>query len=258
MLAGKIGYFRASLDPAAAAYIAAVEAADGQALEAAVRTAINNFVVGCKTDGIWSAIKASCVLMGARTLAGALVPLVGAAPTNVNFVAGDYNRKTGLVGNGSNKFLDANRNNNADPQNSNHLSVYSSALPSAAVTPNLIGAGITGNTGSSAIAIPGGGNLTMRSRSSSGVSVGAPTVGFIGKSRVNSAAFLSRNNGQTASNTLASQAAFNGNVHVFKTNGSTIHSDGRIAFYSIGEGLTLASLDSRVTALYNAIGAAIP
>jgi hypothetical protein len=45
---------------------------------------VNAFVKGCKADGIWSAIKASCILAGADTLAGALVPLVGAAPTNFN------------------------------------------------------------------------------------------------------------------------------------------------------------------------------
>lgn len=72
-------------DPDAAAYIAAVEAADGQPLEPAVKTAINSFVVGCKADGIWAAIKAACILAGARTLSGALVPLAGTAPTNFNF-----------------------------------------------------------------------------------------------------------------------------------------------------------------------------
>jgi len=61
-------------DADATAYLAAVQAADGQLLEPAVRIAINNFVVGCKADGIWTAIKASCILAGARTLAGALVP----------------------------------------------------------------------------------------------------------------------------------------------------------------------------------------
>jgi len=69
----------------AGAYIAAVEAADGQALESGVKTAITNFVAGCRADGIWNAIKASCILAGARTLSGALVPLVGTAPTNFNF-----------------------------------------------------------------------------------------------------------------------------------------------------------------------------
>jgi hypothetical protein len=69
-------------------------------LEIGVQSAYNDFVVGCKADGIWDAIKASCILAGARTLSGSLTPLKGAAPTNFNFVSGDYNRKTGLVGNG--------------------------------------------------------------------------------------------------------------------------------------------------------------
>jgi hypothetical protein len=97
-------------DAEADAYIAAVEAADGQALEPGVKFAIKNFVLCCKQDGIWSAIKASCILAGARTRLGALTPLVGTAPTSFNFVDGDYNRKTGLVGDGSTKYLDSNRN----------------------------------------------------------------------------------------------------------------------------------------------------
>ena len=89
-------------DPDAQTYLRAVETADalGLPLEQGVQQAVNQFVIGCKADGIWNAIKASCILAGARTLAGALVPLVGTAPTNVGpFVSGtDYNRKTGLVG----------------------------------------------------------------------------------------------------------------------------------------------------------------
>jgi hypothetical protein len=88
-------------DEDAGNYIQAVETADAQALEPATRKAINNFVIGCKQDGIWDAIKASCILAGARTRLGALTPLAGTAPTSFNFVDGDYNRKTGLVGDGS-------------------------------------------------------------------------------------------------------------------------------------------------------------
>ena len=63
-------------DADASAYILAVEAADEiaspgiGALEPATRSAINKFVVGCKADGIWPAIKASCILAGARTHEG--------------------------------------------------------------------------------------------------------------------------------------------------------------------------------------------
>jgi hypothetical protein len=125
-------------DADAVAYIAAVEAADGQALETATRMAINSFVKGCKADGIWPAIKASCILAGARTLAGALVPLVGTGPTNVGpFVSGDYDRKTGL-GNPSNttKYL-----------NSNFLTSSLSATNHALLAYGTI----TGNTGDSAL-----------------------------------------------------------------------------------------------------------
>jgi hypothetical protein len=102
------------MDPDAAAYITAVETADGQALEEKTKIAIDNFVLGCKADGIWNAIKASCILAGARTRLGALTPLVGTAPTSFNFVDGDYNRKTGLVGDGSTKYLDSNRAQQGD------------------------------------------------------------------------------------------------------------------------------------------------
>jgi hypothetical protein len=57
-------------DEDAGNYIQAVETADAQALEPATRKAINNFVIGCKQDGIWTAIKAGCILAGARTLPG--------------------------------------------------------------------------------------------------------------------------------------------------------------------------------------------
>ena len=97
----------AAFDPDAATYIAAVEAADEQELEPGVKQAIDGFVTGCKADGIWDAIKASCILAGARTLNGALVPLAGDTPTNFNFVSADYDRVTGLKGDGSTKYLNS-------------------------------------------------------------------------------------------------------------------------------------------------------
>jgi hypothetical protein len=112
---------RATFDPDAAAYLRAVEAADGQALETPVKRAVDDFFRGTKADGTFSALKAACILCGARTLAGALVPLAGTAPTNNNFVDADYNRETGLVGNGSTKYLDSNRAENADPQMTMHI-----------------------------------------------------------------------------------------------------------------------------------------
>ena len=127
---------RATFDPDAAAYLRAVEAADGQALETPVKRAVDDFFRGTKADGTFGALKASCILCGARTLAGALVPLVGTAPTNVadGFVSGDYTRggaTPGLKGDGT-SYLDSNRQASDDPLNDFHLSVHiteASTLP---------------------------------------------------------------------------------------------------------------------------------
>jgi hypothetical protein len=247
-------------DAEADAYIAAVEAADGQSLEPGVKFAIKNFVLTCKDDGIWTAIKASCILAGARTLTGALVPLVGTAPTNVNFVSGDYNRKTGLVGNGSTKYLDSNRNNNADPQNSNHNSIFISTAGTG--TEIYAGAGVSsvesgvnnlGRTTAPSI------NMFFRNRSASTLQFGdGSATGFAGTSRSFSANFFARVGGQGSTGTLGSQSPYNGNWCVFAGTGGSFKSKARIAFYSIGESLDLTLLDARVTDLINAFAAAIP
>jgi hypothetical protein len=248
-------------DADAAAYITAVETADNQALENGVKVAIDNFVLGCKADGIWSAIKASCILAGARTLTGALVPLVGTAPTNFNFVSGDYNRKTGLVGDGSTKYLNSNRNNNADPQNSNHNSVYFSQANTEG-TRSIIGSSeVTGTSGANNISQSNTNrNLVTRNRKSVPATTvnSASIIGFVGASRPSSGSYSVRLFGSSSSISSNSETPFAGNVTIFTVGSVGTYCDGRIAFYSIGESLDLALLDARVTTLVNAFAAAIP
>jgi hypothetical protein len=250
-------------DTDAGNYIQAVEAADGQALEPATRQAINNFVIGCKQDGIWNAIKASCILSGARTLNGALQPLAGTAPTPVSFVSGDYNRKTGLVGNRSSKYLNSNRNNNADPQNNCHLSIYLSALDTgdtstlpafymgAVTTLNNVGGSSLGRFQGQSYARLKDGDLNQ---------VGE-AVGLLGGSRSSSSNRTTRSNKVSTSATSNSNSPNTGNIFVFVRNvdgNPELYSNARLAFYSIGESLDLALLDARVTALITAFGVAIP
>jgi hypothetical protein len=249
-------------DQDALTYLTAVEAADGQALESATRLAVNAFVKGCKSDGIWPAIKASCILAGARTLTGALVPLAGAAPTNVNFVSGDYNRKTGLVGDGSTKYLNSNRNTNADPQNNHHYSVYSPAPTN--VTAGIIGGRSTAvNTGTKQLnwIASTGAEFRACSATATIVASATPTIGVYGASRSLSTSFQTRVATSTSTQVVSSDGLDTGNFFVFARNtGGTaqIFSGWRIAFYSIGESLNLTQLDTRVTTLINAFAAAIP
>ena len=241
-------------DADAVAYIAAVEAADGQVLETATSMAINSFVKGCKNDGIWPAIKASCILAGARTLTGALVPLAGTAPTNFNFISGDYDRKTGLKGNGSTKFLNCNFAENAVAQDNVHAACYVGEAFGAAKyvvhgTDNSSATGLYRSTV----------NVIAYSRSPAQGAQAASSTGFAGVTRSLTASFSGRVFG-TAATTVATSNASN-STNFFAFSSATLTSgrgDGRLAFYSIGESLDLALLDARVTDLINAFAAAIP
>jgi hypothetical protein len=258
---GKVVFAQVSqpLDTDAQAYVNAVEVADGQRIEDPVRFAINNFVIGCKADGIWTAIKASCILAGARTRLGALTPLVGTAPTSFSFVDGDYNRKTGLVGDGSTKYLNSNRNNNADPQNSKHLAVYASTAQQSTAGA-YIGAG-TFNTGDSSIGadtVNTRAFIRVHNSTVDFVSDVHAAVGFIGASRSASNNYTARFNASNNLITRDSQTPSSSVVLIFARGSVTDYTNARLAFYSIGESLNLALLDARVTALINAFAAAIP
>jgi len=241
--------FSGLTDADAIAYVSAVEAADGQPLEFGVAKAINDFVVGCKLDGIWSAIKASCILAGARTTNGALVPLVGTAPTPFNFdLVGntDYNRKTGLVGDGTSKSLNAGVSYQTYGVDS---LVHTSVYVSTAASGTYLGVNAQNTIANS--------NAYIRS---SGAVYSASTNGFIGISLPATLTASVRYNSATVTGSVASTSSVATVIGIFARSGTvpSSRSAGRLAFYSIGESLDLAALDARVTALITAIGAAIP
>ena len=214
-----------------------------------------------------SLIKASCAMQGARTLPGALVPLASdmPAPTNVNFVAGDYNRRTGL-GDPANvsKHLNSNRSNNADPQNNNHNAVFATAV-STSNSALMSATGATGaDAGTNLIAYIPASGISARNRSGASFTATGLGSGLKGVSRSTGTAFLIRNLGTTTTATVSSDGNSIANtVELYRRNigqGSILdlYSNARLNFYSIGLALDLAILDARITALSNAIQAAIP
>ena len=252
-------------------YLDRVTAADVAAgntlgLELGVTDAFNTCLQALVADGILgvsggvlaqaaSLIKASCAMQGARTLSGALVPLAAdmPAPTNVGpFVAGDYNRRTGL-GDPANvsKYLNSNRAGNADPQNSQHISMYFTTTGSGFM------AASGGGTGRSTIA-----HNAARSRNSVATTAGgnANINTFTGLGRSSSTEYTRRVNGVNYLITQSSETppSFNYFVFACNDNGSAVTiGSNRLNFYSIGESLDLAILDARITALSNGIQAAI-
>jgi hypothetical protein len=241
-------------DPDALAYLNAVEAADTQSLESSVKAAINSFVVGCKADGIWTALVGSCIMAGARTLSGALVPLRGNAPTNSNFVSGDYNRKTGILGDASTKTISTNYNNTDLPQDDAHVSCYVTQAPttSATLTRMFIGQ-VLGAGGRIWMLnnISGGLNLKNRINLTGGTTITSEgtTAGFKGHSRSSSTNTTIRTSQTNTTNTTASTTLVSGTIAVFSDGASARYSDARMSFYSLGTNVDLALLDTRITAL---------
>ena len=250
-LARAIAASRRRIDPDAADYFARIVAA-GSTISEPNKAAVNAFVTGCKADGIWSAIKASCLLAGPDTLAGALVPLVGPAPTNFNFVTGDYNRVTGLVGDGSTKYLNSNRNNNADGRDNQHAATWVNTAQASGTGAVYLGIGFGSgslNIGRNTL----GTDIFTRSRSATLVlfeGKGAET-GTVAVSRDSSSAYGVRAGGDTAIATRASDVPSSGSILVFARdapNGSSpFLTNARLSYYSIGESLDLALLDARLT-----------
>jgi hypothetical protein len=215
-------------------------------------------------DGVASVIKSTCFMLGARTLAGALVPVAGTAPTNVNFVAGDYDRKLG-IGDPVNatKYLNLNRNNTADPQDSQSASY-------------LMSSGTTGTMGM--LPVSGGQLLILvsptstaatapfRCRSgaaSTGTRSTVGATGYLGVSRGAVNDFYSRVNTANEVITSASQSAGAGNIFLFARNNVSAgtvdnYANMRCYFYHIGISMNLGPLQSIVTTLASSIATAIP
>jgi hypothetical protein len=250
-----------SPDADARAYLAAVRIADGSNLEPAVAKAISDFVVGTKADGTWSLITASCILMGAKTLNGALVPLKGPTPTGINLAAGDYNRETGIKGNGVDKAINTNRAGNADGQNSLHFAVYISEAHTGAANGAYIASGNLNQTSASGLFRGGGlGSHTYRIRGQSIANATTPPGAFAGVRVDSTTAVLYGDSAATnTSATSVTAAATNWWVLGNNSTGTTnqFPCDGRVAFYSVGAAISSNSLLTRIATLYAAIGAAL-
>jgi hypothetical protein len=243
-------------------YLAAVKAADGAGVEVSVATAVDEFFRDTKAAGVFDALKACCILCGARTLSGALVPLVGAAPSNNNFVSADYTRggaTPGLKGDGSTKYLDSSRPDNSDSRNDNHLSVF--------ITTNqtlndrvFIGSAPFGTTGAHQIFFRTSTSELWLQPRNSGTLVsksGTTYPTFVGYSRMAFDALEFRASQVSSTEATTSQTPSSNNTCVFSREDGNALTDGRLAFYSIGEALDLEALDDAVSTLVTAIGAAV-
>jgi|DEB0MinimDraft_10_1074344.scaffolds.fasta_scaffold12033_2 hypothetical protein len=221
-------------------------------------TAIDRFVKGLKEDGIYTDLQAACVMAGWDSLAGALTPLKGAAPTNSGFLATDYDRGVGIQGDNTNKYINSNRAGNADGQNDCHVAAYVSA------SSNLATHRVFGNSNSGSTA----GIVSVGRQSGFGVFARLKTlayhvhsedpaaVGLIGVSRQDAGGYSFRCSSSTEAVDEASDGNASGDTTLFKLGtADTVFTDNALSFYSIGSSLGsdpatgLAALDARVSTL---------
>jgi hypothetical protein len=258
---------RINFDTDAKTYIAAVQSADGQTLETAVKMAIHNFVVGCKADGTWNSLGQICLMAGPRTLAGALVALRGANPTAFNFVSGDYDRKTGLKGNASTKYLNTGYANNTTTQNNFSVGVYISQVNTlSANTRGFIGSGSISGLGLTYLGTDGSTNqiLVRLRRNNLGLTtpvLSGATTGFLAGSRSTSGSISARQAGTSATASQNSDGINSDINYIFCAIPDNAFSfvDARLAYYHIGSAIpSLANLETRINNYIAAIAAAIP
>jgi hypothetical protein len=243
-------------------YLAAVKAADGAGVEVSVATAVDAFFRGTKAAGVFDALKACCILAGARTLAGALVPVVGDAPTNVadGFVEGDYSRTDGLTGDGT-SYIDTGFANTTLDKDDAHCAVYATSHETD--TGAYIGA-FDLSTGDCQIAGFNATNVICRFMAANGELIPSDKLTpFLAATRGASASYLFRDDGATNTITRTSGTPTTMDWCVFARSTNPTHtspSDATIAFYSIGTDIGsagLTDLDTAVSNLITAIGEAL-
>ena len=246
------------IDADALDYLSRVKAADGAGVEVGVATAVSAFFRDSKAAGVFDALKACCILAGARTLAGALVPVVGDAPTNVadGFVEGDFSRTDGLTGDGT-SYLDSGRAADDDPLNDAHLAVHVSE--SATSNTHYKAGAYNSGTQQTILRSNFGSFLSAVNSGNFASAGGGNDVGLFGASRFAADSSEFRLLGVTTPDSTASGAASTQNVTIFARNDGTPDGffDGTIAFYSIGTSLSLEDLDTAVSNLITAIGEAL-
>lgn len=239
-------FIQSRVDFDAQSYIQRVERASNGAMHPVAKLAINQFVVETKRFDLWSKINTCCILMGARTVTGALIPLKGTAPSGQGTLSTLYaiNNQPGIYFNANTaNYIITNRNVNADAQNDHHVAVIVGGMDNNAY----IGGDNSTTAGSKFIGASAG-SLTWRSTPSTSVSVTSGVTGttpqFLGLSRSNSANFDVYRNGALA-NLVSTSGAQDANPFYVGANNNnsarTSPTAAQISFYSLGAALDLVS-----------------
>ncbi len=195
----------------------------------------------------------------ARTLAGALEPLTGPAPTGVNLVAGDYNRQR-IMPDGSTKSITFSYDNNEPPQDSRHLFMWAHADYAPISAFRFIVGSQSVVSGHTSIGYDNTNRLRITS-SGAGLMLLATTnplpaggLGAFRNTSTDGAYVVGSTVTSVAANSSATPVAAGYSLWGAGSNGAAVPA----SLYSAGAYINPAELTSRTAALMSALAAALP
>jgi hypothetical protein len=245
-----------AVDPDAADYFARIVSA-GSSISVDNKAAVNTLFLALKTQSIWTLISELYLFAGVDNLTGCLVKAKGSGSlSNTSFAGGDHNRTTGLLGNGSSKYLNTGLANNALSGTSNHIFVEGSGFETSG---DRAPAGIyNGGPATTLLALDfySAGISSRAYRSASGAISAVPRIttglitsgSFCGTRTSASSASIYQNGSLANNNTTSVSPAFSTRpIFVFALNniGSPAsYTAARLRAMSIGSGLSDAQASS--------------
>lgn len=273
MLAGKIGYFRATAHPEALAWQTRV-IANGGSVSASTLAAVSNFCNAIQSAGIRDRFLRLNLFCGTG-LAAALVPLYrgqslggtqfgNSTDTNFNFVAGDYaetGAAGGLLGNGTSKYLATGFIPSTLSVGSVHLSAYARTANSVTTYGSALGAFVAvggaevglyfnqNGLGSPAYFASDNGPGFVQSAANN------PIGHLLGSTTATNDRRFFLNGTQSGSTVTANSSIAlpsDRDVFVFRRNNAVFgasYSSPRLCSYSIGAGMTAAQASAFYTAM---------
>jgi hypothetical protein len=246
---------------------------DATTLEEAVKQTVNRFIIRCKKDGLWKCFTDCYLFIGPRTLNGVIkIGLYGSNPdewhiansVSTGFVTGDYNRETGIKGDGVTKWIRTERVNNTFITDNHHRAAWVTEVGTGPIF-----AGGVNQIGSTYVDwVPGYGGIrhgfVTNQKTISGEDALTSSGGFVGFSRSKTSSYDYIVPGASGTVYQQSQTPWLEPVEILgasidQTSNYQVVARGshRIGFYSHGSALDLARLKQRVSQLITEMQAAI-
>jgi hypothetical protein len=235
-------------------------AAVGDAVPTAYANAVNQYVLDLKAiSGHWDTITQLVVFAGATTANGGQKPIKGEELIQFNFVNGDFDPKTGVKGNATNKYFATQYDNTSFGGSDMHTYALLTELPTVN-TMRIYGNGATSNGAWSISINTGTGNSAARCRNTTGDSAAHGSGGGFGLSRSVSGSYARMFGDNVATVTRSAQSTNASPYYLLasSSNASTTPSgwaDARVLVWAIGPASTLANYTTPGNDLQTALNA---